>query len=230
MERDVQLVSPESEVQKEIEEKSVKSNSVTNEIHLELTVFTPKASEITNEAKISRSDSDSETRGLKEKLVDYTSSDETSEKCQITVVTDRPNVKDPLISGGTLQEDAQESSDAEERDKIQRKSDELFSSDEENRSSYPIVQEILENWEAHEQKQKDELVLRSPKAYRLENKDELLTDEMHKNVVIVSATGEEVNSGQVESTSDTTISTANTASDSDSGPELIITRKKKRKK
>ena len=49
-------------------------------------------------------------------------------------------------------------------------------------------------------------------------------------MVIVSATGEEVNSGQVESTSDTTISTANTASDSDSGPELIITRKKKRKK
>ena len=248
MERDVQLVSPESEVQKEIEEKSVKSNSVTNEIHLELTVFTPKASEITNEAKISRSDSDSETRGLKEKLVDYTSSDETSEKCEITVVTDRPNVKDtsencqinvvtdrpnvkdPLISGGTLQEDAQESSDAEERDKIQRKSDELFSSDEENRSSYPIVQEILENWEAHEQKQKDELVLRSLEAYCLENKDELLTDEIHKNVVIVSATGEEVNSGQVESTSDTTISTANTASDSDSGPELIITRKKKRKK
>ena len=51
-----------------------------------------------------------------------------------------------MISGGTLQEDAQESSDAEERDKIQRKSDELFSSDEENRSSYPIVQEILEKW------------------------------------------------------------------------------------
>ena len=137
---------------------------------MELTVFTPKASEITKEAKTSRSDSDSETRGLKEKLVDYTSSDETSEKCEITVVTDRPNVKDtsencqinvvtdrpnvkdPLISGGTLQEDAQESSDAEERDKIQRKSDELFSSDEENRSSYPIVQEILEKWEAHEQK------------------------------------------------------------------------------
>ena len=45
--------------------------------------------------------------------------------------------------------------------------------------------------------------------------------------MIVSATGEEVNSSQVESTSDTTISTANTASDSDSGPELIITRKKK---
>ena len=244
MERDVQLVSPESEVQKEIEEKSVESNSVTNEIHLELTVFTPKASEITKEAKISRSDSDCETRGLKEKLVDYTSSDETSEKCEITVVTDRPNVKDtsencqinvvtdrpnvkdPLISCGTLQEDAQESSDAEERDKIQRKSDELFSSDEENRSSYPIVQEILEKWEAHEQKQKDELVLRSQEAYRLENKDELLTDDIHKNVVIVSATGKEVNSGQVESTSDTTISTANTASDSDSGPELIITRKK----
>ena len=141
MERDVQLVSPESEVQKETEEKSVESNSVTNEIHLELTVFTPKASEITKEAKISHSDSDSETRGLKEKLVDYTSSDETSEKCEITavtdgpnvkdtsencqinVVTDRPNVKDPSISGGTLQEDAQESSDAEERDKIQRKSD-----------------------------------------------------------------------------------------------------------
>ena len=99
---------------------------------MELTVFTPKASEITKEAKISRSDSDCETRGLKEKLVDYTSSDETSEKCEITVVTDRPNVKDtsencqinvvtdrpnvkdPLISGGTLQEDAQESSDAEE--------------------------------------------------------------------------------------------------------------------
>ena len=42
MERDVQLVSPESEVQKEIEEKSVESNSVTNEIHLELTVLLPK--------------------------------------------------------------------------------------------------------------------------------------------------------------------------------------------
>ena len=40
---------------------------------------------------------------------------------KINVVTDRPNVKDPLISGGTLQEDAQESSDAEEQDKIQRK-------------------------------------------------------------------------------------------------------------
>ena len=202
MERDVQLVLPESEVQKEIEEKSVKSNSVTNEIHLELTVFTPKASEITKEAKISRSDSDSETRGLKEKLVekceitvvtDRPNVKDTGENCQINVVTDRPNVKDPLISGGTLQEDAQESSDAEERDKIQRKSDELFSSDEENRSSYPIVQEILEKWEAHEQKQKDELVLRSPEAYHLENKDELLTDEIHKNVVIVSATGEEVN-------------------------------------
>ena len=239
MERDVQLVSPESEVQKEIEEKSVKSNSVTNEIHLELTVFTPKASEITKEAKISRSDSDSETRGLKEKLVekceitvvtDRPNVKDTGENCQINVVTDRPNVKDPLISGGTLQEDAQESSNAEERDKIQRKSDELFLSDEENRSSYPIVQEILEKWEAHEQKQKDELVLRSPEAYRLENKDELLTDEIHKNVVIVSATGKEVNSGQVESTSDTMISTTNTASDSDSGPELIITRKKKRKK
>ena len=61
---------------------------------MELTVFTPKASEITKEAKTSRSDSDSETRGLKEKLVDYTSSDKTSEKCEITVVTDRPNVKD----------------------------------------------------------------------------------------------------------------------------------------
>ena len=123
MERDVQLVSPESEVQKEIEEKSVESNSVTNEIHLELTVFTPKASEITKEAKISRSDSDSETRGLKEKLVekceitvvtDRPNVKDTGENCQINVVTDRPNVKDPLISGGTLQEDAQESSDAEE--------------------------------------------------------------------------------------------------------------------
>ena len=70
-------------------------------------------------------------------------------------------------------------------------------------------------------------MLRSQEAYRLENKDELLTDDIHKNVVVVSATGEEVNSGQVESTSDTMISTTNTASDSDSGPELIITRKKK---
>ena len=54
-------------------------------------------------------------------------------------------------------------------------------------------------------------MLRSQEAYRLENKDELLTDDIHKNVVIVSATGEELNSGQVESTSDTTISTANTS-------------------
>ena len=73
-------------------------------------------------------------------------------------------------------------------------------------------------------------MLRSQEAYCLENKDELLTDDIHKNVVIVSVTGEEVNSGQVKSTSDTMISTTNTASDSDTGPELIITRKKKRKK
>ena len=70
-------------------------------------------------------------------------------------------------------------------------------------------------------------MLRSQEAYHLENKDELLTDDIHKNVVIVSATGEEVNSGQVESTSDTMISTTNTASDSNSRPELIIMRKKR---
>ena len=179
-------------------------------------------------------------RGLKEKLVDYTeSSDEMNENCQINVdedcTTDRPNLKDPMISGvqrGGIHEDIQPSSDAEEREQMQKKSDPLFSSDEENRSSYPIVQEILENWEDHEQKQKDELVLRSQEAFRLDNKDKLLSDDIHKNVVVVSATGEEVNPAQIESTStsDTTISTTNTASDSDSEPELTIIRRKKKAK
>ena len=99
-------------------------------------------SEKTKETVISITDSDSESRGIRETLVDYTeSSDETSENCQIDVVhdcnTDCPNVKDPMISG-KLPTDAQPSSDYEEQHQILGKSEEkitseeLFSSDDEN--------------------------------------------------------------------------------------------------
>ena len=66
-------------------------------------------------------------------------------------------------------------------------------------------------------------------AFWLDNSDELLTDAIHKSAVVVSETGEEINTVPVESTSDTTMLTAQ--SDSDSEVELvIICTKKKRKK
>ena len=64
-------------------------------------------------------------------------------------------------------------------------------------------------------------------SFWLHNSDELLTDAIHKSVVVVSETGEEINTVPVESTSDTTMLTAQ--SDSDSEAELVIIWKKKKK-
>ena len=70
---------------------------------------------------------------------------------------------------------------------------------------------------------KDQLVPKSMEAFRLDNSDELLTDAIHKSAV-VSETGEEINTVPVESTSDTTMLTAQ--SDSDSEAELFRKNKK----
>ena len=87
-------------------------------------------SEKINES-VSITDSDSEMKAIREKLVDYTeSSDGTSEKCEINVVHDcntyLPNTKDPMISG-KLPADAQPSSDYEEQDQIPGKSEQKIS-------------------------------------------------------------------------------------------------------
>ena len=92
---------------------SVKLTGVTNDIPVEVTGFPCTASEKTKEIgsektkepvySITKSDSEnSETGGIREKLVDYTESseleDETSENCQINVDrdfnTDCHNIKD----------------------------------------------------------------------------------------------------------------------------------------
>ena len=62
-------------------------------------------------------------------------------------------------------------------------------------------------------------------AWWLDNSDELLTDAILKSAVVVSETGKEINTVPVESTSDTTMLTAK--SDSDSDAELVIVSKKK---
>ena len=100
--------------EKEVKEKpkdsngSVKLTGVTNDIAVKVTGFLCTASEKTKEPvyRITKSDSkNSETGGIREKLVDYTESseleDETSENCQINVDhdfnTDHDNIKDPLL-------------------------------------------------------------------------------------------------------------------------------------
>ena len=65
-------------------------------------------------------------------------------------------------------------------------------------------------------------------AFQLDNSEELLTDAIHKSAVVVLETGEETNKVPVESTSDTTLSTAQ--SDSDSEAELVIIQKNKKRK
>ena len=75
---------------------------------------------------------------------------------------------------------------------------------------------------------KDQSVSKSVEAWWLDNSDELLTDAIHRLAVVVSETSEEINTVPVESTSDTTMSTAK--SDSDSDIELVIVQKKKTKK
>ena len=144
--------------------------------------------------------------------------------------------------GGKLPADAQPSSDYEEQDDIpisskremlegksteKKKNEELFSSDDENRSN-SIVDDIISKLDVSNfdvKDVKDKLVSKSMEAFWLDNSDELLTDAIHKSAVVVSETGEEINTVPVESTSDTTISTAQ--SDSDSEAELVIIWKKR---
>ena len=188
-----------------------------------------------------------------EKIVDYTESsefeDDTSSSCQKIVDrdfnTDVPNVKDPLISGN-LPANAQPSSDYEEQDDIpisskreklegksaeKKKNEELFSSDDETKSN-SIIDDIIHNLDLCNldvKNVKDQLVSKSMEAFWLDNSEELLTDAIHKSAVVVSETGEETNKVPVavESTSDTTLSTAQ--SDSDSDGELVIIWKNKKK-
>ena len=147
-----------------------------------------------------------------------------------------------MISG-KLPADAQPSTDYEEQDNIpissnmemleeksaeKTKNEELFSSDDENISN-SIVDDIISKLDVSNldvKDVKDQLVSKSMEAWWLDNSDELLTDAIHKKAVVVSETGEEINTVPVESTSDTTISTAK--SDSDSDAELVIVQKKRR--
>ena len=207
-------------------------------------------SENTKEPVLRITKSDSETGIKSQKIVDYTESseleDDTSDCCQKNVDrdfnTDTPNVKDPMISC-KLPEDAQPSSDYEEQDDIpisskremlevksteKKKNEELFSSDDENRSN-SIVDDIISKLDVSNlvvKDVKDQLVSKSMEAFQLDNSDEMLTDAVHKSAIVVSETGEEINTVPVESTSDTTMSTAQ--SDSDSEAELVIIREKKR--
>ena len=186
-----------------------------------------------------------------QEIVDYTESseleDDTSNCCQKNVDhdfnTDMPNVKDPMI-GGKLLADAQQSSDYKEQDDIsfpikgkcwkenqqkRKKNEELLSSDDKNRSN-SIVDDIISKLDVSNLDVKDvkyQLVSKSMEAFQLDNSDELLTDAIHKSAVVVSETGEEINTVLVESTSDTTMATAQ--SDSDSEAELVIIQKKKKK-
>ena len=146
--------------------------------------------------------------------------------------------------GGNLPADAQPSSDYEEQDDIsfsskreklegksaeKKKNEELFSSDDETKSN-SIVDDIIHNLDISNldvNNVKDQLVSKSMEAFWLDNSEELLTDAIHKSAVAVSETGEESNKVPVavESTSDTTLSTAQ--SDSDSEAELVIIQKNK---
>ena len=139
--------------------------------------------------------------------------DDTSDCCQKNVDrdfnTDTPNVRDPMI-GCKLPADAQPSSDYEEKDDIpisskremlqvkstEKKKNELFSSNDENRSN-SIVDDIISKLDVSNldvKDVKDQLVSKSMEAFWLDNSDELLTDAIHKSAVVVSETGEEINS------------------------------------
>ena len=209
-------------------------------------------SENTKEQVLRITKSDSETGMTSGKIVDYTESselkDDTSSSCQKIVDhdfnTDTPNVKDPLISG-KLPADAQQSSDYEEQDDIpisskrvklegksaeKKTNEELFSIDDKNKSN-SIIDDIICNLDLSYfdvKNVKEQLVSKSMEAFQLDNSEELLTDAIHKSAVVVSETGEETNKVPVESTSDTTLLTAQ--SDSDSEAELVIIRKNKKKK
>ena len=243
------------EIQNDIKDKGKNSEGVTNDMHIELKIFPCTASnkrkeigsENTKERVLSITKTDSETAMRSGKMVDYTDTSEfeedTSSSCQKIVdcdfTTDTPKVKDPLI-GGNLPADAQPS-DYEEQDDIsisskreklegksavKKKNEELFSSDDGTKSN-SIVDDIIYNLDV--KNVKDQLVSKSMEAFWLDNSEELLTDAIHKSAVVVSETGEESNKVPVavESTSDTTLSTAQ--SDSDMEAELVIIQENKKK-
>ena len=177
-------------------------------------------SENTKEQVLRITKSDSETGMTSGKIVDYTESseleDDTSSSCQKIMDhdfnTDMLNVKDPLISG-KLPADAQQSSDCEEQDNIpisskreklegksaEKKTNELFSSDDKNKSN-SIIDDIIHNLDLSNFDVKEQLVSKSMEAFRLDNSEELLTDAIHKSAVVASETGEETNKVPVEST------------------------------
>ena len=147
--------------------------------------------------------------------------------------TDSPNFEDPLISG-KLPQDAQPSSDCDKQDDIssqmeklegnsakKKKNEDLFSSNEENRS-ISIVDEISKL--DVNKLVKDQLM----EAWCLDNSKQLLSEATHHSAVVVSETGEEIQKVPVESTSDTTISSAQSDSDSDE-PLVIIKGRMKNK-
>ena len=146
------------------------------------------------------------------------------------------NSKDPLI-GGKL---PQPSSDCEEQDDIssqfeklkgklaERKKyeEDLFFSNKDNRST-SIVNEIISKLDVNKL-EKDQEVSKSMKAWQLDNSKQLLSEAIHHSAVVVSETGEEIQKVPVESTSETTISSAK--SDSDSDELLFICRRRKKNK
>ena len=75
---------------------------------------------------------------------------------------------------------------------------------------------------------KDQLVSKSMEAWCLDNSKQLLSDAIHHSAIVVSETGNEIQKVPVESTSDTTISSAQSDSDSDE-PLVIIRRRIKNK-
>ena len=176
-------------------------------------------------------------------LVNYTESSDTSSDCPKNVEcdlnTDLPNSKDPLISG-KLPPDAQPSSDCEEQDDIfsqmeklegklakkKKNEEDLFSSDEDNRST-SIVDEIISKLYVYKL-EKDQLVSKAMEAWQLDNSKQLLSDAIHHSAFVVSETGKEIQKVPVESTSDTNISSAK--SDSDSDETLVIIRRRKKNK
>ena len=180
---------------------------------------------------------------LSKAIVNYTESSDTSDDCPQNVErdlkTDSPNFKDPLISG-KLPQDAQPSSDCDKQDDIssqmeklegnsakkKKNEEDLFSSDEEN-GSISIVDEIVSKLDVNKLV-KDQLVSKSMEAWHLDNSKQLLSEAIHHSAIVVSETGEEIQNVPVESTSDTTISSAQSDSDSDE-PLVIIKGRMKNK-
>ena len=146
-------------------------------------------SENTKEPVLSITKSDSKTGVISEEILDYTESseleDDTSDSCQKNVDhdlnTDSLNAKGPMISG-KLPVDAQPSSDYEKQDDIpissnmemlegksaeKKKNEELFSSDDENRSN-SIVDDISSELDVSNldvKDVKDQLVSKSMEAW-----------------------------------------------------------------